>query len=69
MEEVTIGDYPVIEKIKQTMKDAGALNAMMSGSGQTVFGIFTDRKAIQETCVYGNTQKKTGKTGLCNQCA
>lgn len=47
LEEVTIGDYPVIEKIKQTMKDAGALNAMMSGSGPTVFGIFTDRKAAK----------------------
>ena len=47
LEEVTIGDYPVIEKIKQTMKDAGALNAMMSGSGPTVFGIFTDRKTAK----------------------
>lgn len=44
LEEVTIGDYPIIEKIKKVMKDAGALNAMMSGSGPTVFGIFKERK-------------------------
>ena len=34
--------YPVIEDIKNEMKAAGALNAMMSGSGPTVFGIFDD---------------------------
>ena len=45
LEEVTIGDYPVIEKIKKVMQDAGALNAMMSGSGPTVFGILrTERR-------------------------
>ena len=34
--------YPVIEKLKQQMIQLGALNAMMSGSGPTVFGIFND---------------------------
>ena len=43
LETVTIGDYPVIEQIKDVMKEAGALNAMMSGSGPTVLGIFDDR--------------------------
>ena len=33
----------MIEEIKNTMKEGGALNAMMSGSGPTVFGIFDDR--------------------------
>ena len=48
LERVTIEDYPVIEKIKDAMKEAGALNAMMSGSGPTVFGIFEDRKTARE---------------------
>lgn len=48
LEEVTIGDYPVIEEIKNVMKEAGALNAMMSGSGPTVFGIFEDRKTARK---------------------
>lgn len=43
LERVTIEEYPVIEQIKNVMKKDGALNAMMSGSGPTVFGIFDDR--------------------------
>ncbi len=48
LEAVTIEDYPVIEEIKDAMKKAGALNAMMSGSGPTVFGIFDDKKVAKE---------------------
>lgn len=48
LERVTIEDYPIIETIKCAMKEAGALNAMMSGSGPTVFGIFTDKKMARE---------------------
>ena len=48
LEKVTIEEYPVIEDIKRTMKEAGALNAMMSGSGPTVFGLFEDKKAAME---------------------
>ncbi|WP_461810894.1 4-(cytidine 5'-diphospho)-2-C-methyl-D-erythritol kinase [Faecalimonas sp.] len=51
LEEVTIGDYPIIEKIKKVMKDAGALNAMMSGSGPTVFGIFKERKHAKQAYI------------------
>lgn len=40
LEEVTVPAYPVIDKIKKCMADEGALGAMMSGSGPTVFGIF-----------------------------
>ena len=39
LELVTIPAHPVIDKIKQEMQKAGALGAMMSGSGPTVFGI------------------------------
>lgn len=44
LEQVTIEDYPVIEEIKTVMKENGAVNAMMSGSGPTVFGIFTKKQ-------------------------
>lgn len=37
-----IGRYPVIQEIKDLMEANGALKAMMSGSGPTVFGIFDD---------------------------
>lgn len=50
LEEVTIGDYPVIEEIKTVMKNEGALNAMMSGSGPTVFGIFEEKRTAKKAC-------------------
>lgn len=40
LETVTIPKYPVIEEIKNCMNEQGAMNALMSGSGPTVFGIF-----------------------------
>ena len=40
LETVTIPAYPVIQEIKEHMMACGAAGAMMSGSGQTVFGIF-----------------------------
>lgn len=43
LENVTITEYPEIERIKDVMKEEGALNAMMSGSGPTVFGIYDDK--------------------------
>ncbi len=47
LEMVTIEDYPIIEQIKNIMKREGALHAIMSGSGPTVFGIFEDRKSAK----------------------
>lgn len=44
LETVTIHEYPVIKDIKTMMLQAGAENALMSGSGPTVFGIFTDKE-------------------------
>lgn len=43
LETVTIPEYPVIDEIKQLMMEKGAMNAMMSGSGPTVFGFFKDK--------------------------
>lgn len=45
LETVTIPEYPIIDEIKRCMFECGALNAMMSGSGPTVFGLFDDEKA------------------------
>ena len=47
LESVTAVQYPVVEKIKQDMVRYGALNAMMSGSGPTVFGIFDEEEKLQ----------------------
>ncbi|MGN1146095.1 MAG: 4-(cytidine 5'-diphospho)-2-C-methyl-D-erythritol kinase [Acetatifactor sp.] len=48
LETVTISAYPVISVIKDRMKELGAQGSLMSGSGPTVFGIFTEQeKAIR----------------------
>ena len=48
LERVTIEDYPIIDETKNVMKEEGALNAMMSGSGPTVFGIFDDKAMAKQ---------------------
>ncbi len=45
LEHVTIPMHPVIASIKEQMCLEGALAAMMSGSGPTVFGIFNEKQA------------------------
>ena len=42
LETVTIPNYPVIAEIKDHMMEHGAVQAMMSGSGPTVFGLFAN---------------------------
>ena len=44
LETVTIPEHPEIEAIKSCMIKAGAVNAMMSGSGPTVFGLYATRE-------------------------
>ena len=43
LETVTAAKHPEIEDIKKIMVREGALGALMSGSGPTVFGIFDDK--------------------------
>lgn len=47
LETVTVPANPVIDEIKDIMKQEGAVNAMMSGSGPTVFGLFDDEEKAQ----------------------
>lgn len=49
LEDVTAPTRPIIGKMEREMMEAGALSAIMSGSGPTVFGIF-DSKADAEKC-------------------
>lgn len=48
LETVTIPNYPIIAQIKNHMMENGALNAMMSGSGPTVFGLFENEEVAAE---------------------
>jgi 4-diphosphocytidyl-2-C-methyl-D-erythritol kinase len=42
LEAVTISRFPVICEIKKQLMAAGAIGALMSGSGPSVFAVFTD---------------------------
>ena len=61
LEAVTIPKYLVIEEIKDVMKQHGALNAMMSGSGPTVFGLFEDQGTMKKA------KAALSRTGLAAQ--
>ena len=57
LETVTIPAYPVIDEIKRCMLENGAINAMMSGSGPTVFGLFEDESIAKKAL---ETMRETG---------
>lgn len=61
LERVTVEEYPVIEEIKEMMKENGALNAMMSGSGPTVFGLYSDKRLAKEAA------QKIKESGIAKQ--
>lgn len=44
LETVTVKEYPIIEKVKKHLMKQGAMGALMSGSGPTIFAIFEDKK-------------------------
>ncbi|MCI5502574.1 MAG: 4-(cytidine 5'-diphospho)-2-C-methyl-D-erythritol kinase [Eubacterium sp.] len=48
LEQVTKKHYPAIGEIKDIMRKEGALNALMSGSGSTVFGIFKSKETAEK---------------------
>lgn len=50
LERVTIPQCPIIDELKQAMIKVGAMNALMSGSGPTVYGIFHDRADAVRAC-------------------
>lgn len=50
LEPVTVSIHPVINEIEKNIENLGALKAMMSGSGPTVFGIFESQSdAVEAT--------------------
>lgn len=47
LERVTLERYPLLAEIKQLLLEYGALGSLMSGSGATLFGVFTDYAAAE----------------------
>lgn len=56
LEEVTIPMHTEIETIKQNLMKHGAMGAMMSGSGSTVFGLFDTKEAASKAARYFKVQ-------------
>ena len=52
LETVTVRLYPEIENIKNVMISMGALNSIMSGSGPTVFGLYSDEDEAKAAKAY-----------------
>ena len=48
LEAVSFRMHPQLNAFKQLLLDEGALGALMSGSGPTLFGIFADEKSAKE---------------------
>lgn len=56
LETVTGKEYPIISRIEDCMMQNGAIKALMSGSGPTVFGIFETEEAAKRA--YGEIEKE-----------
>lgn len=61
LETVTAREYPIIEELKGLLRDKGAENALMSGSGPTVFGFFIDRNTAEAAAEAVREQKLAGQ--------
>ncbi|GFH41127.1 4-(cytidine 5'-diphospho)-2-C-methyl-D-erythritol kinase [Pseudolactococcus insecticola] len=59
LEAISIGKYPLIEKIKQRLLDSGADGVLMSGSGPTVFALCQQEKKARRIC--------NGIKGFCDE--
>ena len=69
LEAVTASRYPVISSLKNQLLEQGALGALMSGSGPTVFGLFSEQdKAEAAMQVFGrNTRWKSYLAEIINE--
>lgn len=58
LENVTLGKHKILGEIKEELRYNGAINAMMSGSGPTIFGFFEDMLTAQNA--YESIKEKYG---------
>lgn len=55
LESVTAEEFPVISEIKDKLRREGAVFALMSGSGPTVFGVFeTQERAVKASDAFSS---------------
>ena len=61
LEAVTSAGHPVVARLKDLLMEEGAVGALMSGSGPTVFGLFND-EASAEAAASSLSRKLTALT-------
>ena len=66
-EEVVPAHQGCVEPLKETMKKNGAIRAMMSGSGPSVFGIFAELSEAEKACA--DLRKMGAEAFVCHPCA
>jgi len=64
LEAVTINKFPEINLLKNDLLQYGALNAMMSGSGPTVFGLFPEKSYLAVEKCFNELKEKYKNTYL-----
>ena len=57
LETVTIPAHPEIDSLKRRIRELGAVNSLMSGSGPTVFGVFLSEQAAEFACEQLRSEK------------
>lgn len=68
LETVTVREYPVIDRIKKRMCGLGAENALMSGSGPTVFGIYRDKETAENAAEAIREEELAGRVFVTRFC-
>jgi len=58
LERVTLVKYPFLSSIKESLLQVGALGALMTGSGPSIFGLFDSAEKAQKA---GNILKTYDK--------
>lgn len=51
LEAPSLKKFPVLDLIKKALRASGAAGALMSGSGATVFGLFANAKAAEQSAL------------------
>lgn len=57
LEDVTIGKYPAVKALKSKFREFGATKCMMTGSGPTVYALFTEKERGKAESLYRNLLK------------
>ncbi len=63
LEPVVTAEYPIIADLKKALCGAGAMNAVMTGSGSCVYGIFEGKEAVEDAV--GQLRKEYPDLFLC----